>query len=72
MITIMSRDAVGLLPKKSVSVQNSCRLKSPDGEASVIRGYAYRPDDNEQDKLLVQLNRVPRPGDCELLVYSSF
>ena len=66
MITIMSRDADGLLPNKSVSVLNTCRLKSPDGEASVRRGYAYRPDDNEQGKLLVQFDRAPRPFDCEL------
>ena len=65
-ISVMSRDADGLLPNKSVTVQNSCRLKSPDGEASVIRGYAYRPDDNEQGKLKVSLNGVPRIGDCEL------
>ena len=66
MITIISRDADGLLPNKSVSVQNSCRLKSPDGEINIIKGNAYRPDDNEQGKLIVQLDRVPRPGDCEL------
>ncbi|XP_065898434.1 uncharacterized protein [Dysidea avara] len=52
-----------LLPNKSVSVQNSCRLKSPDGEPSIIKGYAYRPDDKEQGKLKVHLFGVPREGD---------
>ena len=65
MVTIMSCDPDGLLPNKSVTVQNSCRLKSPDGEASIIRGYAYRPDDNEQGKLKVSLDGVPRVGDCK-------
>ena len=64
---LWSRDIDGLLPNKSVTVQNSCRLKSPDGDANVIRGYAYRPDDSEQGKLKVDLNGVPGVGDCKLM-----
>ena len=47
-------------------LSRTLRLKSPDDEANVIRGYAYRPDDNEQGKLKVSLDGVPRVGDCEL------
>ena len=66
-IIFSSRDADGLLPNKSVSVQNSCRLKSPDGVARIINGFAIRPDDNEQGKLKVALGGAPRPaGNCEL------
>ena len=64
-IILLSRDADGLLPNKSVSVQNSCRLRSPDGVASIIKGYAYRPNDSEQGKLKVALDGVPRVGNCE-------
>jgi len=63
---LRSRDADGLLPNKSVSVQNSCRLKSPNGELSIIKGYAFRPDDSEQGKLKVKLNGVPFAGNCKL------
>ncbi|XP_065900299.1 uncharacterized protein [Dysidea avara] len=52
-----------LLLNKSVTVQNSGRLKSPSGELFLIKGYAYRPDDKEQGKLKVHLFGVPREGD---------
>ena len=54
-----------LLQNQSVTVQNAGRLKSPDGEVFLIKGYAYRPDDKEQGKLKVHLFGVPREGDCK-------
>jgi len=53
---LRSCDADGLLPNKSVSVQNSCQPKSPDGEPSIAKAYAYRPDDSEQGKLKIRFN----------------
>jgi len=42
-----------------VSVFNTERLRTPDGEASVIHGYAYRADPKEQGKFTVKLERAP-------------
>ena len=45
----------GLFPNGSVSVFNAERLKTPDGEASVIYGYAYRANPKEEGKFTVRL-----------------
>ena len=58
---LVSRDLDTLLPNKSISVQNSC------GNVRVPRGYAYRPDDNEQGKLKVVFPSLFIPAeDCKL------
>ena len=38
-----------------MSVTNAERLKTPDGEASVIYGYAYRANPKEEGKFTVRL-----------------
>jgi len=63
---LRSRDLDELLPNKSISVLNSCRLTTPNGTVRDIKGLAFRPDDSEQGKLKVALNGVPfPPRDCK-------
>lgn len=57
----------GLFPNGSVSVFNAERLKTPDGEANVIYGYAYRADPKDEGKFTVKLQGVLFPAPCKLL-----
>ncbi|XP_065899621.1 uncharacterized protein [Dysidea avara] len=50
---------IGPRSNDSVTIQNFCRLKSPDGKLSTIKGYIIRPDDKEQGKLKLHLSGNP-------------
>ena len=51
----------------SVSVLNACRLKAPDGKLNTIKGYAYRPNEDEQGKLKVVFGGSGSGGDCKYI-----
>ena len=61
--TICSVD--GLFPNGSVSVFNAERVKTPDGKAKTIYGYAYRADPKEEGKLTVKLQGTAFKAPCE-------
>ena len=46
---------VGLLPNMSVTVLNSCHMKSPDGKLATIRGYLYQPNPKEPGQMKIHL-----------------
>ena len=58
-----------LFPNGSVSVMNAERLKTPDGEASVIYGYAYRVDPKEEGQFTVKLQGKPK-APCKHMIMS--
>ena len=57
----------GRYPNGSISVMNACRKKAPDGTLNTIRGYAYRPNENEQGKLKVVFGGRGSGGDCKYI-----
>jgi len=59
----------GIFPNGSISVFNACRLNTPKGQLDTIKGYADRPDEKEEGRLVVNLEGVPFSGDCK---YISF
>ena len=60
----------GVNPNGSISVRNACRQKTPDGKPEVVKGYAFRPDENEQGRLKVVFPGILNVGGyCKLLKY---
>ena len=48
----------GLSDNGSVTVHDACRRGAPNGALHTLSGLAYRPDPNEQGKLMVKLDRI--------------
>ena len=62
---LRSRDLDGLLPSKSISIQNSCRNRTANNEPWIRKGFGYRPDDNEQGKFKVEPLGLPITLNCK-------
>ena len=48
----------GLSDNGSVTVHDACCRGAPNGALHTLSGLAYRPDPNEQGKLMVKLDRI--------------
>ncbi|XP_072041454.1 outer membrane lipoprotein Blc-like [Amphiura filiformis] len=57
----------GLNLDGSISVENSGRLKTPDGNLTQIQGFAYIPNPAYPGQLKVAFSIVPQPGDYWIL-----